>query len=232
MRDITEHSRINTTVLTRLERPALRWLAGRVARWVSADGCTLAGVVGAVLALVGYVLSAHEAWFVWLASAGVVLHWLGDSLDGTVARLRNASRPRYGFFVDHLADTVCEVLIFLGLGLSPYVTFTVACLSLVSFQSLAILVFLRACVVGEFRLSYGGLGPTEAHLILLSLNTVMVLVGPAHVLVAGYTLSAYDFVVAAFGVLTAFHFVHTGSQEVVRLARLADDRETAGSDAA
>jgi archaetidylinositol phosphate synthase len=221
MRDVTEHNRINTSVLSGLERPALRWLAARVARWVSADGCTLAGVGGAALALIGYVLSAYEAGFVWLASAGVVLHWLGDSLDGTVARLRNASRPRYGFFVDHLADTVCQVLIFIGLGLSPYVTFTVACLSLVAYQSLAILVFLRVCVVGEFRLSYGGLGPTEAHLMLVLLNTVMVLIGPAYVSIAGYILSDYDFVVAAFGALTVFHFVHIGWQEVVRLARLA-----------
>jgi archaetidylinositol phosphate synthase len=151
MRDITEYNRINTTVLTSLEQPALQWLAGRVARWVGADGCTLAGVAGAALALVGDALSAHAAWLVWLASAGVVLHWLGDS---TVARLRSASRPRYGFS-STTSPTRSEVLIFLGLGLSPYVTFTVACLSLVSYKSLAILVFLRTCVVGELRLSYG-----------------------------------------------------------------------------
>lgn len=218
MDEVSGHRRVNDGLLAPLERPALRWLAGLVAPRISADGCTVIGLAGAVLCFGAYAASARVPWLLGVACLGVLVHWLGDSLDGTVARLRGEERPRYGFFADHVADTVCMVLIFLGVGLTPYVAFTVACLSLVAYQALAILVFLRTYVVGEFRLSFGKLGPTESQALLILLTVVMPVVGPAPL---GAGLSAYDVAVGGFGLLATFHFIRTGWMEIRRLRAVA-----------
>ncbi|WP_305787050.1 CDP-alcohol phosphatidyltransferase family protein [Symbioplanes lichenis] len=205
--------RVNTSLLAPLERPLLAALARVVAPRASADVCTIAGLGGAVLCCAGYALSHVTQWYALLATAGVVVHWLGDSLDGTVARLRGAARERYGFYVDHFTDTVCQVLIFVGLGLSPYVDFRVALASLVAYQGLVILVFLRTAVLGEFRLSFGGIGPTEGHALLVLQGLVITTAGP--IPLGG--ISAYDLPVAGFGALAAFHFLRVGLREVAEL---------------
>ena len=215
--DITAHQRVNNSLLAPLERPLLRWLGPVVARRADADACTLAGVAGAVLCFVGYTMSQYSALFVAVATGGVVLHWLGDSLDGTAARLRGADRPRYGFYVDHFADSLCQVLIFLGLGLSPYVGLAVACVSLVAYQSITIVVFLRTAVLGEFQLSFGKIGPTEGHALLVLLGLAIMIFGSTPVHVAGLRFSAYDIPVAAFGVLAAFHFLRVGLRDTLAL---------------
>jgi archaetidylinositol phosphate synthase len=222
--DIHKHYRVNDILLGPLERPLLRWLAAHMPGWVTPDMCTLTGVAGAVVIMIGYILSAVDPVFLWLASLGFVINWLGDSLDGTLARYRRIERPIYGFFIDHTVDAIDEVIIFLGLGLSPYVSFSVACLALIAYLLLSVLIFVRTCVVGEFKISYGRLGPTEIRVLAILLNTVMFFGGLREITLsigtAGIlTLNPYDLVVGAIALLLAAFFLVTVIQETRRLAK-------------
>ena len=122
MGDIKPHQRVNDILLGPLERPALQWLAAHMPAWINPDILTGIGILGAVLIFFSYWLSNALPGFLWVASLGFVINWFGDSLDGTLARYRQSERPKYGFLVDHTVDSFNEVLIALGLGLSPYVT--------------------------------------------------------------------------------------------------------------
>src|SRR5512143_1785829 len=173
MGDIAEHERVNDILLGPLERPALRWLAAHMPLWVSPDLCTAVGVLGALGIMVSYGLSGLNHNFLWLASAFFVVNWFGDSLDGTLARYRHIERPIYGFFLDHTVDAVTEVMIFLGLGLTPHISFVAASLALVAYLLLSVLVYVRTSAVGEFKLSYGKLGPTEIRVLAMLLNAYM-----------------------------------------------------------
>jgi archaetidylinositol phosphate synthase len=224
MRDIHKHKRVNDIFLGPLERAALRWLAARMPPWIVPDTCTIIGTIGAVVILVSYALSTHNRIFLWLASFGFVINWFGDSLDGTLARFRHTERPIYGFYIDHTVDAVNEVMIILGLGLTPYVSYTVASLTLVGYLLLSILVYVRTCVVGEFKISYGRLGPTEVRALAIILNTVMYFVGvqmlPINLGGLGeFMLNPYDLVVGLVAFLLFFFFIVTATQEAVRLSK-------------
>ncbi|MFI5842486.1 CDP-alcohol phosphatidyltransferase family protein [Catenuloplanes sp. NPDC051500] len=171
-------TRVNDSLLAVAERRLLDRLAAVVAPRVTADACSLAGLAGAILCCAGYALSTLHRAFIPVAVAGVALHWCGDALDGTVARLRGEDRPRYGFYVDHFLDTVSQILFFVGLGVSPLASMPVALLTLVALQALNILVLLRTVLIGEFRLSFGRLGPTEAHVALILLGLSGFVTGP------------------------------------------------------
>src|SRR5580700_10238488 len=126
-------TRLNDSVLGALERPALKWMADRLPTRVIPNHLTVIGVLGALLTAAGFVLSRRSLSWLWLANVGLVVNWLGDSLDGTLARRRRIERPRFGFFVDHTSDLFSQVIIFLSIGLSPCAHFTVACLGLIAF---------------------------------------------------------------------------------------------------
>ena len=111
--------RIQTSILNKMEKKLLIWLAQRQPAWVTSDFLTFIGVIGAVLFAVGGILAHIDTKFLWLASLGLVINWYGDSLDGTLARVRRTQRPVYGFFIDHTLDALTTCLICLGLGLSP-----------------------------------------------------------------------------------------------------------------
>src|SRR5690554_1249164 len=96
--------RVNDILLGPLERPTLQWLASHMPAWVTPDLCTIVGLFGSVSIAISYILTIYDRNFLWLASLGFVIHWLGDSLDGTLARHRRIERPVFGFFVDHVAD--------------------------------------------------------------------------------------------------------------------------------
>lgn len=224
MSDIRNHKRVNDILLGPLERPALQWLAAHMPAWVTPDICTGIGVLGALLITASYLLSTLDRDFLWLASLGFVINWFGDSLDGTLARYRRIERPVFGFFLDHITDAVNEVLIFVGLGLTPYVSFNVACLTLVAYLLLSVLVFVSTAVIGEFKISYGKLGPTEVRVLAILLNTWMYFGGERAFLVSAGVFgeayfTVYDIVVGFIGVLLLFFFVSSVRKETVRLAK-------------
>jgi archaetidylinositol phosphate synthase len=223
MSEINNHRRVNDILLGPLERPTLKWLAAHMPAWVTPDTCTIVGVLGSIGVAVSYVLSLYDRNFLWLSSLGFVINWLGDSLDGTLARHRRIERPIYGFFVDHTMDAFSVSIIMLGLGLTAYVNFTIACLALIAYLLLSVLVLVRTSAVGEFKISYSKLGPTEIRVLAILLNTVMYFGGERTFVWKLGTLSQpvspYDLIVAAIALLLLYFFLTTAVQETIRLAR-------------
>lgn len=224
MSEINNHRRVNDILLGPLERPTLKWLAAHMPAWVTPDTCTILGVMGSLGVTVSYILSAYDRNFLWLASLGFVINWLGDSLDGTLARYRRIERPVYGFFVDHTIDAFSVSVIVLGLGLTPYVSFNVACLTLIAYLLLCVLVFVRTSAVGEFKISYGRLGPTEIRVFAIFLNTIMYFGGVQTSLASRGPLSQipvspYDLFLAGLALLLLSFFLVTAVKETVKLAK-------------
>ena len=222
MSEISQHKRVNDILLGPLERPALQWLAAHMPAWITPDICTLIGLGGAVITLTGYGLSNVHPGFLWLASLGFFVNWFGDSLDGTLARFRHIERPRYGYFVDHTTDAVVQVMVFLGLGLSPYVTYNIACLALVGYLVLSILVYLRTYIAGEFKISYAGLGPTESRAVAVLLNIVMFCFGFQGIQVGRRIFSLYDMPGLVVALILFGFFTGTAIRETRRLAALGE----------
>ena len=131
-------SRIQTSILNKAEKKALVWLAERQPRWVTSDFLTYVGVMGAVVCAIGCLLSNVDKNFLWISSLGLVINWYGDSLDGTLARVRNAQRPVYGFFIDHTLDAITICIMCVGFGLSPAFRLDVTLLVLAGYLVLSI----------------------------------------------------------------------------------------------
>lgn len=224
MNNSANHTRINDILLGPLERPALKWLAVHSPAWMTPDRYTAMGVLGGVIILIGYILSRTHPGYFWLATLGFFINWVGDSMDGTLARHRHIERPVYGFYLDHTTDAMIQVLVFGGLGVSPYVSFNLAMLALVAYLLLSILAYVRTCVVAEFKISYGKLGPTEARAIAVLLNTAMFFFGERVLTISlgglgSLRTTPYDLAVGAVGGLLLFFFLSTAIQEGKRLAK-------------
>lgn len=220
MPDIEKHKRINDIFLAPLERPALHWLAVHTPGWMTPDHLTLIGIFGAVLILFSYLFSNFNDIFLWFASLGFLINWYGDSLDGTLARYRQIQRPKYGFFIDHTIDAFNEMMIFLGFGLSPFLRFDVACLALIGYLLMSVLVYVRTCVKGEFVISYIGIGPTEMRVIAVIVNMLLFFFVNPVVYFGQLAISIFDIVglVIAAALLTVF-LISTYSQ-AKELARI------------
>jgi archaetidylinositol phosphate synthase len=161
--------------LARPEARVLEWIAKRLPSRVKPDHMTALGVLASIGIAVAYVLSNGDSAWLWAASALLVVHWLGDSLDGTLARVRRSERPRYGYYLDHLVDAFATAAIGIGLGLSPYMLLAVGLAIVVAYLILSINTYLETHAFGVFTLGYGRLGPTEARLILVAVNTLLAL---------------------------------------------------------
>jgi phosphatidylglycerophosphate synthase len=225
MRDISSHRRVLDTFTGPIERPVLRWLAARMPVWVTPDLLTAIGVFGGLVILVGYWLTGVDRNFLWLVNLGFVINWFGDSLDGTLARYRHTERPVYGFYIDHAVDAYVEMMIFLGLGLSPYVRFDLACLALIGYFLLSVLVFIRTCVKGEFVLSYGRLGPTEIRLLAMAANTLVFFVGNPTATLFSLKLTIYDWLVAIVILIIFAIAISTTLIQARLLAKMEEERQ-------
>lgn len=216
--DVTSQRRVNDILLGPLERPALAWLVARMPPCMTPDILTAIGVSGSLAIFLGYVLTHLHPGFLWLASLGFAINWFGDSLDGTLARYRDIQRPRYGFFVDHTMDAVSQVLIFVGLGLSPYVRLDIACLALISYLLVSVLTYVRACVDGVFRISYTKVGPTEMRVIAILANTLIAAVGNPTVLLPVGRATIYDLIVALIAAVLTIGFLVSTVQQARRIS--------------
>ena len=184
--------REKTFLLARPEARVLEWIARRLPRWVMPDHLTALGVLAAVGIAASYVLSNESPLWLWAASGLLVVHWLGDSLDGTLARVRKAERPTYGYCLDHLVDAVATAVIGLGLGLSPYMLLATGLAIVIAYLVLSINTYLETQAFGVFSLGYGRLGPTEARLGLIALNTALAFGAGLQATVAGLGVSLLD----------------------------------------
>jgi archaetidylinositol phosphate synthase len=159
-------ARINQSPLADAEKNILIQIARRIPEPISPDHLTLLGAAAQVMAGVGYAL-AHTNKFWLLAVIGFLfLNWLGDSLDGTLARVRNRQRPRYGFYVDHMIDSFGSLALMGGLALSGYMHPLIAIGLLIAFLLLSIQSYLGTYTMGEFQLSFWSFGPTELRILL------------------------------------------------------------------
>jgi archaetidylinositol phosphate synthase len=157
------------------EKRLLRWIAARLPRWIVPDDLTAVGVLAALGICAAYQLSNDDTAWLWVASGLLVIQWLGDSLDGTLARVRKIERPTYGYYIDHLVDAISTAAIGIGLGLSPYMLLSIGTLIVVAYLVLSINVYLESYAFGRFSIGYGLIGPTEVRLILVALNTALAL---------------------------------------------------------
>jgi archaetidylinositol phosphate synthase len=162
----TAHVRINEGLLAVAERQVLAWLARRLPERIHADHLTALAVAGTAIASLSFALARWFPVAVVGVVAGLAINWFGDSLDGTIARVRRQERPRYGYYVDHVLDVIGATLLMSGLALSGYMTPLVALAVLVAYLLVSAEVFLSTAVGGAFRMSFVRVGPTELRVII------------------------------------------------------------------
>jgi archaetidylinositol phosphate synthase len=221
---LKSHTRVQGSLLSALERRALLWMAARLPQWVSPDILTGLGVLGGVIIFAGFILSNVNKYYLALASFGFIINWLGDSLDGTVARYRKIERPKYGFFIDHSLDSLIIAFIFMGAGLSPFVNFEIATFALIGYLLLAIHTFITTYVMGEFKISYAMWGPTEARVLAIIGNTVMMALLDPFFDLYGYAFTFYDLIAIFIGLVTFVSFVVYTIKKGIILSR--EDRQS------
>jgi len=161
-----EAERAHLSFLAVLEKKVLIWLAHRMPAWVNSDHLTLLGFVSMFAAGLGYWAASRTRAGLLAVIAALVLNWFGDSLDGTLARVRQRQRPRYGFYVDHITDAVGTFFLMGGLALSGYMNPFIALGLVIAYFLLSIEVYLATYTIGTFHLSFWKFGPTELRLLL------------------------------------------------------------------
>lgn len=209
--------RVNDILLGPLERPALQWCCRHMPAWASPDLLTALGVVGGVIIAVGYWLSNIDTNFLWLVDFGYVVNWLGDSLDGNLARYRKIERFKYGYFLDHTVDTFTQTMVCVGLGLSPFVGFNYAMLALVSYLQLGILTYVRTAVTGVFKVSYGKIGPTEVRVIVIGVNAVFYFSSNPLLHLPFIDISLFNLIILSLAVAFFVHYIVATFQQAAVL---------------
>lgn len=174
---IAQHIREHRSVLARAEKELLVRIARKLPPYITPDMLTALGLCSMAVAGVGFWLAHWHVGALSLVVVGLATNWFGDSLDGTVARVRNCQRPRYGFYVDHILDVLGFVLLMGGLALSGFMTPLVALSVTVAYLMVCAEIFLATAVAGVFRLAHLGVGPTELR-ILLIVGTAFLLHSP------------------------------------------------------
>jgi archaetidylinositol phosphate synthase len=171
--EVGETRRIQASFLAALEKKTLLWLAERTPAGINSDHLTALGFAGQLAAGVFYALSRWNRYYLLAVIACLVVNWLGDSLDGTLARVRQQQRPRYGFYVDHMVDSFGAVAMMGGLAFSGYMHPWIAIGLLIGFLVLSIQSYLATYTMGEFHLSFWNFGPTELRLLLAAGNLAL-----------------------------------------------------------
>ncbi|HEY1742103.1 MAG TPA: CDP-alcohol phosphatidyltransferase family protein [Granulicella sp.] len=202
--------RVNQALTASLEKRALQWMAYRMPGWLSSDQLTVLGLCAQIGAGIGYALSRYNRYALLLVILCLVLNWFGDSMDGTLARIRCQQRPRYGFYVDHMVDIFGSVSLMCGLALSGFVHWQAAIAMLIAFLLLSSESYLATYTLSHFQLSQGIFGPTEIR-ILLILGNLALLRSP-YSTVFGHRMLLFDL----GGVITAISMFATAILLTVR----------------
>jgi phosphatidylglycerophosphate synthase len=207
--------REHTSLTAAAEKRLLIGLAGRMPPWVNSDHLTVLGLVGNALAGLFYALAGRNPLWLHLVNVSLVINWFGDSLDGTLARVRNRLRPRYGFYVDHLVDAFGALFLLVGLAASGLASERAALALLVAYFLFSINMYLATIGVGVFKISYGLVGGTELRLILIAINLI-VLAHPT-VSLGGRSFLLFDLVAAGGAAGLGLVTVRSAAQITARL---------------
>ncbi len=165
--------RVNQALTASLEKRALQWIARHAPRWLTSDQLTLVGLIAQIGAGAAYALSHYNRYALLLVNLCLVLNWFGDSMDGTLARVRCLQRPRFGFYVDHMVDVLGATALMCGLGFSGFAHWQVAVAMLVGFLLLSSESYLATYTLSRFQLSQGIFGPTEIRILLIAGNLAL-----------------------------------------------------------
>jgi archaetidylinositol phosphate synthase len=182
--------RVNESLTASLEKRALHWMAERAPRWLTSDQLTVLGLSAQTGAGISYALSRYNRFALLLVIVCLVLNWLGDSMDGTLARVRRQQRPRYGFYVDHMVDIFGAVALMCGLGYSGYLHWGTAIAMLIAFLLLSGESYLATYTLSRFQLSQGIFGPTEIRILLIAGN--LALLRSPYATLFGYRMLLFD----------------------------------------
>ena len=165
-----EHTRINHSITYAVEKRALLWFAAHMPDWVTSDHMSLLGFIAAVLIGISYPLANRAPVFLWVAVAGFILNWFGDSMDGTLARYRKVERPRYGYFLDHSIDVICITIILTSLGFSGYARIELAWAVNLLYLLMVIYTSLVNFTSRSFQISFASIGPTEIRILAIFMS--------------------------------------------------------------
>jgi archaetidylinositol phosphate synthase len=160
-------ARLQQSILAGPEKRMLIWIAERTPVWINSDHLTLIGFAAQIMTGASYAMARSNRLWLILAIGFLILNWFGDSMDGTLARVRQKQRPRYGFYVDHILDSIGAVALLAGLAFSGYMRPEIAIALLTLFLLLSIQSYLATYTLGEFRMSFWSFGPTELRLLLI-----------------------------------------------------------------
>jgi len=218
--------RVNESLTSGWEERNLPRMANALPRWVHPDHMTLLGLIAAVMIAVGYFLTRVSPVWLLFVNLGLFLHWFGDSLDGTLARVRNEERERYGYFVDHLCDAWSAFIIALGLGGSPLMKLWVALFAVLCYLMMNVYTHVETYVRGTFQLSHAGMGPTEVRILVGLLNVVVMFWNPTVLSVRGTGLTLLDGIAIGVGVLLVGVFLVQSIRGAIELDRLDRSRDT------
>ena len=159
------------SLTARAEKRLLVSIAARLPAPVTPDGLTALGVLGMAGAGLCYRLVPLTPLALLGVNLFLTLNWFGDSLDGTLARVRRRERPRYGFYLDHLVDGLGAVLVMAGLSGSGLVQPSLAMAGLAAYLLLQLHVALKAHATGVFQIAFARIGGTELRILVILLNT-------------------------------------------------------------
>jgi len=188
------------SVLAAAEKRALVWFAHRMPMWINSDHLTALGFLAMIMASLSYWYARWNRFALLAVIFWLAINWFGDSLDGTLARVRNRLRPRYGFYLDHVIDAFGMVILFSGIAASRYMSWMVAMLFLIVYFMLCIEIYLATYTVGKFHLSFAGFGPTELRILLATGNIALLYRPIVHIGGNSYLLFDVGGTIAAIGI--------------------------------
>jgi phosphatidylglycerophosphate synthase len=201
-----------------IERQFLLWMAPRLPHRINSDHLTVLALAAMALAGAGYWLAATTAWGLWVVNAGLAINWFGDSLDGTLARVRHHERPRYGFYVDHVLDAVGMLFPIAGLVAGGFMSPGPGAAFLLAYYLLTIEIALATHALGTFRISYWKFGPTELR-ILLAAGTLQLLRSPWST-IADHRLLLFDLGAGIGAAALLLTFIVSATGNAAKLYRL------------
>ena len=219
--------RIQTSILNPYEKKILTYMAERMPAWVTSDMLTFVGFLGALVMATGYSLSNLNMHWLWLSCLGLFINWFGDSMDGSLARVRHTQRKIYGFFIDHNVDVINETIMFISVGVSPLVNMSFAMFALVAYLMLSVYVYIDCHLKGEMRLTYSGLGPTEFRLLLVITNICFIYIPwlsewkkPMTLFHNNFMIGIFDYIAVVAALLIIFFWLRGFFQDAKYFAKI------------